>query len=137
MASINNVDLNIVRDVANGEVTIEFDVNWSSFDQATNLPYLVSWTLIGDDTDIFGDLGLLGPDDAIPMGLMPLLRLSSNGNASTHYSNADNPKTIAWADLDEDPQTWANPDEIRAVVTVSPLLPTTVSKESNLVEVTI
>ncbi len=135
MATISNLDLNIVRDVANAEITVEFDINWSTFDQATNLQYLVSWTLIGDDTGFDNDL--LGADDEIPMGLMPIVKLSSRGNASTHYSNADSPHTIAWADLDEDPQSWANPDEIRAVVTVTPLLPTTVTRESNLVEVTV
>jgi hypothetical protein len=44
---------------------------------------------------------------------------------------------MAWSALDEDPQSWANPDEIRAVVTATPLLPATVTRESQLVEVTI
>ena len=55
MATISNIVLSIVRDVANAEVTIDYDINWSSFDRASNLSYLDSFRLIEDDTNQDGD----------------------------------------------------------------------------------
>ena len=122
MATLSNVQLSIVRDVANAEAVVTFDIIWSAFDQATNLPYTVTWTLRGDDTGQDGDNNPVG-DDPISMGLMFLTQVSSNGQAVTSHSREH---TLAWANLDED----AGDDEIRAVVTLRPQLPVETSRES-------
>jgi hypothetical protein len=124
MATISTPQLSLARDVDNAEITVTYTITWSAFDQLTNLSYIESWRLIGDDTGQDGD-DLPTGDDAIPMGLVfsPFGGLSSNGNATTSRTLT---KTIGWDDLDED----VGDDEIRAVVTLTPLLPTATSRES-------
>jgi hypothetical protein len=78
MATISNPTLSIVKDVANAEITFAFDIEWDNLDQSTNLQYDESWKLIGDDTGQDGDNLPIG-DDPIGLGLMPLIRVSSNG----------------------------------------------------------
>ena len=130
MASVTGVTVNIAKNVANAVVDLDCDINWSDFDKATNLQYAFAWKLIGDDTGQDGDDGVAG-DDPINMGLMFLSYVSANGSSTTHRHES---KTIAWSNLNED--AGANDDdEIRAVVTLTPQLPLTVSRESNLVTV--
>ena len=131
MATISNATLSILKDVANAEITFEFDINWDNLDQSTNLQYDGSWKLIGDDTGQDGDGAPVG-DDPIGLGLMPLIRVSSNGQAVTHRVKT---KTIAFSVLNEDTSAVDPDDEIRAVVTLTPLLPVATSRESNLVSV--
>src|SRR5687767_12150878 len=112
MATISNVTLAITRDVANALFDVSYTVQWSEFDRNTDLTYLASWRLIGDDTLQDGDNAAPG-DDSIPLGLLfPLTFLSANGQTSTTVTVPQ--KTIAWANLNED----ADDDEIRAVVTL-------------------
>jgi hypothetical protein len=128
MASISNLTLSVVKDVANAVITVEYDINWSSFDQATNLQYFDACKLIGDDTNQDGDEAVANGDDDIAGGSMPTFALSSNGQASFHRKR---PLTIAFSNLDED--KGAAPfgdDEIRALVTLSPQLPIVTSRES-------
>jgi hypothetical protein len=132
MATISNPTLTILKDVANAEITFEYDINWDNLDQSTNLQYDEFWKLTGDDTGQDGDNLPVG-DDPIGLGLMPLIRVSSNGQAVTHRVKT---KTIAFSLLNEDTSTVDPDDEIRAVVTLTPLLPVSVSRESNLVSVT-
>jgi hypothetical protein len=134
VASLSNITLSIVRDVANAEITVEYDVSWSTYDQLTNLPYWETWKLIGDDTGQDLDDAAAG-DDPVNLGLTSLSSISSNGQASTHRVKT---RTIAFANLDEDSSASASiaDDEIRAVVTLTPQLPAAVSRESNLVTVT-
>ena len=125
MATISNVTLAITRDVANALFDISYTVQWSEFDRNTDLTYLASWRLIGDDTAQDGDNATPG-DDSIPLGLfLPLNFLSSNGQTSTTVTVPQ--QTIAWANLNED----AGDDEIRAVVTLTPQLPGATSRESS------
>ena len=133
MATISTPQLSIVRDVDNADITVTYTVTWSAFDQLTNLSYTESWKLIGDDTGQDGDNLPVG-DDTIPMGLMsfPLGGLRSNGQATT--SRTLN-KTIGWDDLNEDDNGANLDDEIRAVVTLTPVLPVTTSRESAAVVV--
>lgn len=134
MASVSNMQLSIVKDVANAEITLDYDIMFSSFDQLTNLSYLESWKLIGDDTGQDGDDQAAG-DDPINLGLMLLSTVSSNGQASLHRTKT---RTIAWSNLNEDVTAPAAPDdEIRAVVTLQPSLPVTTSRESAQVNVTV
>jgi hypothetical protein len=48
MATVSNVALSVVRDIANADISLEYDINWSSFDQLTNVEYDETWKLIGD-----------------------------------------------------------------------------------------
>lgn len=109
---------------------MEYTVNWDTFDQASNVGYHESWKLIGDDTGEDGDDGPAG-DDAVSFTTYLVNPQRSNGNASVGRSHA---WTIPWADLNEDNalgSALANDDEIRAVVTLGPLLPVTAAKESS------
>ena len=129
MASLRNVTVAIVRDVANAEITVEYDIDWSEFDRNTNVEYSETWLLRGDDTGQDGDNGPVG-DDHISLGPILVATVSSNGQATTHRTKS---KTIAFGNLDED--TGALPDgddEIRAVVTLTPRLPLATSRESTL-----
>jgi hypothetical protein len=117
---IGNLQLVIVKDTANADVTVDYDLNWSSFDQLTNLVYDEKWELVGDDS---------GVTTTIFVGPSLISGVSSNGNATTHRTKT---ATIAWADLDEDPN---NLDEIAVVVTMTPKLPVVRTAKSALVVV--
>jgi hypothetical protein len=117
---IDNIKLTITKDIANADISLEYDLNWSGFDQLTNLSYNEKWELVGDDA---------GTTTTIFVGPMLVNGVSSNGNATTHRTKG---ATIPWSDLDEDPN---NLDEIAAVVTLTPLLPLTKVAKSALVVV--
>ncbi len=117
---IDNLQLVITPDVANAEVSVEYDVNWSNFDQLTNLAYNEKWEIVSDDA---------GVTATIYVGPMLIGGISSNGNASTHRTKG---ATIPWADLNEDPNGL---DEIAVVVTLTPTLPVTRVAKSALVTV--
>ena len=53
---IDNVELTLDKDVANANFKVEFDINWSAFDQATNLPYTEVVKLVGSDPNRQQDL---------------------------------------------------------------------------------
>ena len=53
--------------------------------------------------------------------------MSSNGQTSIHRSHS---KTINLTSLDEDQAPTPNPDEIRAQVSLTPVLPVAVIRES-------
>lgn len=122
-----------MRDVDNADITVTYTITWSAFDQLTNLSYTENWKLIGDDTGQDGDNLPVG-DDPIPLGLVfvPLGGLRSNGQATTARTLT---KTIGWDDLNEDDNGANLDDEIRAVVTLTPLLPVPTSRESSAVVV--
>ena len=133
MASVSNLNLTVVRDVANAEITIEYDIVWSNFDQLTNLPYVDSFRLIEDDTNEDGDNLPVGDDPISLNQLVFVLPISSNGQAVTHRVKT---ATLPFANLNKDDNGGNVDDEIRAVVTLTPRLPVPVSRESNLVTVT-
>jgi hypothetical protein len=109
---IDNIELTVRRDVGNAEVTLSYDINWPEFAQATNLEYREVWQLVGNGLTVYtSPISLRG-------GLRP------NGNASTHREHE---KTIDWDELNVNP---SGPDEIVAVITLTPLLPTQVSRQS-------
>lgn len=118
---IDNLTLTIQRDVSNAEVTVDYDVNWSNFDQLTNVAYTERWELVGVDPLSTGTI-FVGP--SLVNGI------SANGNQSTHRTQQ---ATIAFASLDEDPNGI---DEISAVVTLTPSLPTVKTAQSTQVTVT-
>jgi hypothetical protein len=131
MPSINNLTLTVVKDVANAEISAVFDIDWDPFDQATDLDYDETIRLIEDDTSQDGDNLPLG-DDPVSLGLVPIVRVSSNGQAVTNRTRSF---TIPFSNLDKDVGVNED-DEIRAVVTLTPRLPVATSRESNAVTVT-
>ena len=155
MASVSNLslDIEVVNDGANlvANVTASYRINWSSYDQNSNQPYRESCVLIGDDTGITPAED--GTDDAIvggqlfPQLLFPTFPVVNNGAGAvvaspliplfnTTASNGQaftdrvHTKSIPLGNLDEDPGSLGNPDEIRAQASLTPVLPTAVTRES-------
>jgi hypothetical protein len=136
MAGVSNLTL-AIQVVNNGpnleaNVSVEYDIVFSSYDQNSNQPYAEACRLIGDDTGIVPAED--GVDDAIPGGqLFPLFpippfnQVSSNGAASVHRVRT---RTLPLSNLNEDQAPTPNPDEIRAQVTLTPVLPVAVARES-------
>jgi hypothetical protein len=60
--------------------------------------------------------------------------VSSNGAASIHRTRT---RTLPLGNLNEDSGAVPNPDELRAVVTLTPVAPAAVSRESNQVALNI
>ncbi|HET6833249.1 MAG TPA: hypothetical protein VFH30_05235 [Acidimicrobiales bacterium] len=121
LPKVDDVELTLQQDVANAVFTIEFDINWSEFDQLTNLAYTEVVKLVGNDPNRQQDL-FTGP--ILANGI------SSNGEKTTHRVHGD--FTIPWSDLDEDPGAG---DEIVAVVTLTPRLPVPVTAQSDVLDV--
>ena len=107
---ISNVVLTLDKDIANALVEVSYRINWSAFDQLTNLAYTEAWSLKAVDA---------ANQVTLYTGPTLISGISSNGNASTDRTKS---ATIPWADLDEDVN---DDDEIVAVVTLTPKLPTT------------
>jgi hypothetical protein len=123
---VDDVTLILEKDVANANFTIEYTINWSAFDRATNLAYTEVVKLVGND-----------PNRQQDLFTAPIFAngVSSNGNATTDRVHpASGSFTIPWAILDEDPGVDAV-DEIVAVVTLTPRLPVAVTGQSAEVEV--
>jgi hypothetical protein len=112
---IDNLELTIQKNVANAVATITYDINWTEFAKSTDLPYREEWSLVGVDP---------GGTTTIYTGPIAIGGISPNGASTTSRTKE---ATIAWADLDEDPNGL---DEISAVVTLVPLLPTAVTAQS-------
>ena len=92
--------------------------------------------LIGDDTNVAGDVGA-GADDAlavmVPVIFPSVIRASNIVSPATTLTRTHS-RTFSNATLDEDKAPVANPDEIRAIVTLTPVLPAKAGPtESNLV----
>lgn len=128
--TISNVTLSIPDVGDRAHVSVEYDVQFSDTDVLTNQAYEETFSLIGDDT------GEDGVNDQISMGLvvLPYRTVRPNGAASVHRSLS---VYVDWENLNEDLPTGQNPDEIKAKVTLTPILPATVKEFSNVVEKTI
>ena len=145
MASVRDLtcEIEVVNDGPNLEanITVEYFIDFSLYDQSSNQPYNEVCRMIGDDTGITPPED--GTDDAIPNGrlfpivLFPPLPLplsgqtQSNGQASVKRTRT---KTLPLGNLGEDATGL---DELRAVVTLTPVLPATVTRESNQVALNI
>lgn len=117
---IDNMALTIRKDVANAEITGTYTINWSGFDQLTNLAYEEKFELVGVDP---------ARTTTLYVGPMLIGGISSNGLAATPRTKT---ATIPWGDLDED----TGDDEIAMVITLTPLLPTVHVAQSSQVVVT-
>jgi hypothetical protein len=128
MATISAPTLSIVTDVANVDVTVSYTLTGSAFDIASGQPYTEVCKLIGDDTGIVPAED--NTDDAIPSGILtPIFFPPAVVFANALPINRVRTKTIPKANLNEDVGT----DEIRALVTLTPVPPLATSRESNQV----
>jgi hypothetical protein len=130
MASIGPVKLQITLQELKAEVDVTYDISFDEYDQKTDQVYVEVCKLIGDDTGTGDELDA-GPDDVIGY-LTPLFFRNTRANGARtlarHFT-----KVFRTADLNEDRGTVSNPDEIRALVTLTPVMPSAVKRESNLV----
>lgn len=132
MASIGPVKLNIKKQNDNEFlVDVKYEITFDSYDTHSNQPYAEVCKLVGDDT-ITGDPPAAGADDTLGF-LTPLFFRSTQADGKEklerHWS-----KTFRKADLDEDRGPIPNPDEIRAVVTLTPVAPSVATAESDVVK---
>ena len=147
MATVTGLtlDIEVVNDGANlvADVTAAYRINFSTYDQESEQPYRESCRLIGDDpapedgvddTIVNGQLfpQQLFPVPPLPLPGQPLIPLpfatvSSNGQP---FIDRLHTKRINLSNLDDDQAPLPNPDEIRALVTLTPVLPATVTRES-------
>lgn len=128
MARIGAVNLTITRDVANAIIKVSYTVTGSDQDVASQQPYREVCRLIGDDTP--GD----GVDDLIPGGLLRNVTTVFSTTA-TQTRNLP-PITLAATALNEDVEGFApipDADEIRAIVTLTPVALRTSVRESEAV----
>ncbi len=128
MASIGPVELKVTLRGDDAFVKVSYEVAFDSFDQNSNQPYVEVCQLIGDDTAT-GDPP--APDHTLGF-LTPLSAtiVQSDGKPTLKRTWK---KTFRKTDLDEDRGSMPNPDEIRAVVTLTPVQPAAAKAESNLV----
>ena len=134
--------IDVVNDGANlkAKVTVEYDIDFNSYDQHSNQPYTELCRLMGDDSGITPAED--GVDGAISGGQLfptvfpfPVSRMiASEGRTSVHRKHI---KTLPLSALDEDSPPVLNPDEIRAQITLTPVSPVARVRESLPVELNI
>lgn len=117
-------------------VTVGYEIRFDAFDNAADQPYLETVTLIGDDTGVPGDPATAAPDDTIALINVGTVRASMN-LGPVAFLRRTHTRTIPTTSLDEDRAPVPNPDEIRAVVALTPQSPRADTQESNLVTLTI
>jgi hypothetical protein len=128
MASIGPITLDPIDiEVANATVNVSFIVSFNSYDINSNQPYRMEVRLVGED-QAEGNA-----DDPIVGGRLtpPILGqlVASDGLTSKSFAFE---KTLPRANLNEDTPPEPNPDEIQVVVTLTPVLPTAVTRQSNV-----
>jgi hypothetical protein len=129
MARIINCTLDPIEvDVANADVALHAVVTFSKSDVDANTPYRMTATLVGHDP--VGEFAEAPGNDVIPNGsLTPdggqIIR--ADGDERQQF---DFRKTLALEDLNED--VSANPDEIKGLVTLTPIVASATEAESNV-----
>ena len=120
------VNLTIARIGDQAKARVTYSIEGDLEDHSSGQTYIETCRLIGDDTP--GD----GTDDIINNGL--LLRATTIMGPHTRFDRVLE-LTLPAANLDEDKGIFfPDTDEIRALVTLTPLLPTPQTSESNLVK---
>ncbi len=128
MASIGPVELKVRLKGDAALVDVTYEITFDSYDQHANQAYVEVCRLIGDDTAT-GDPP--GPDQ--PLGFVTPLFLTGTASDGKPTLQRSWSKTFHRADLDEDRGPVPNPDELRAVVSLTPVQPAGITRESNLV----
>lgn len=128
MATIGPVQLSIRLRGQDAAVAVDYELTFDSYDQSSNQAYVEVCRLVGDDTAT-GDPP--GPDHTLGF-VTPLFVTDTQSNGEAVVKR-EWKKTFRKTDLDEDRGQVPNPDEIRAVVTLTPVQPAPARAESNLV----
>jgi hypothetical protein len=126
MATIADVRLLIAPLGENASVHIAFDVEFDAFDVASNQLYQQSWALAGS-----GHLGGAGLARGVEQGALDIVRFAADGRLS---ARRDIELVIPWEQLEQGP-TDAN--ELRAIITLTPVGPFGDSAESNRVDLAV
>jgi Right handed beta helix region len=117
--SIGPIDLRIDMDAAQPMVHVTYDIIFSQRDLQSNQVYSEECRLIGDDTGV-GDPAAAGGDDTLGF-LTPLFNNDTMPQGGSPRLSRHFMKAFRRRDLDEDRMSIPNPDEIRALVTLTPL----------------
>ena len=118
MAKISPIKLKL--DVKGAETTVDvsYEITFDKKDQDAKQKYEEMCRLMGDDTDT-GDPPAAGGDDTLGF-LTPMFTTDTaakgKDRVARHFT-----KKFRTADLDEDRAQIPNPDEFRALVTLTPL----------------
>lgn len=129
MATIGPVQLSIRMRGDQAVVDVDYEIAFDSYDQGSNQPYVEVCRLIGDDTAT-GDVP--GPDQVLGF-VTPLFVTSTQANGAATLKREWR-KTFRKTDLDEDKGAVPDPDEIRALVSLTPVQPAAATRESNMVK---
>ncbi len=127
MATITDVRLRVAQDVADADIEIDTDIEFDAFDLASNQLFHLSWRLIGPDR-LAGEDGQV--DTFTGQSAVDIIRFAADGQSTKTHHLAF---TIPVEALDEDN---SGEDEVRAVVTLTPVGPFGDSEESNKVSLT-
>jgi hypothetical protein len=134
MAAVSTPNLVVVEKLDNREVNVTYQIDFDFFDNATNLRYKHVVELIGDDTNVAGDPASSAPDDVLAKLKDEVVRAANapatNGNGLPRLP-VTLKQEVAKSTLNEDVGN-PNPDEIRVKITLTPLLPEEIVRESNL-----
>jgi len=134
-ATIPNLTINASPTAGEVLVTVRYQLNFDAFDRAADQPYLETVTLIGDDTAI-GDPPAAGADDQLTLLGVSVVRASMN-TGPTPFVIRSHQRSMPRTALNEDKAPIPNPDEIRALVTLTPQMPAALALQSNVVNLTI
>jgi hypothetical protein len=134
MAALTTPNLVVTPIQDNRDVDVEYKIDFDFFDNATNLRYRHLAQLIGDDTNVTGDPASSAPDEVLATLRDEVVRATDadevNGNNLPRLG-VEIKQVVGKSLLNEDIGN-PNPDEIRVKVTLTPLLPTPIVRESNL-----
>src|SRR4029450_11850082 len=130
MATIADVRLRVAPRGGNAAIHIAFDVEFDAFDVASNQLYQQSWALASN-----GHLGGSGTaDPRAEQGALEIVRFAADGRQSP---TRDIELVIPRDQLGQDSTDSTAPDELRAIITLTPVGPFGDSAESNRVELAI
>ena len=135
MAAISVPTLTITGSSTPGvsTVKVQYAVTFNAFDKSADQPYTETIRLIGDDTGVAGDPAGAAPDDALATLSVSTVRASMIVAPATTLKRTIT-TSVANSTLNEDRLDAPSPDEIRAVVGLTPQMPGPAGpRESNLV----
>ena len=134
MARIGPIQLDVKIKGEKATVDVKYDILFSQTDVKKKQSYEEECRIIGDDTHA-GDPPAAGGDDTLEF-LTPLfnkpVKPGKTETVSRHVK-----KTFRALDLNEDGGAIPNPDEIRALVTLTPAPPATgkpVQRQSRMIK---
>ena len=123
MATIGPVKLALKVEGDTATVDVTYDIKFSATDVKNKQSYEEECRIIGDDTNPSDARAGAGGDDTLefisPLFNKPVKPGDSN-TLSRHHT-----KSFRALDLNEDTGSIPNPDEIRALVTLTPAAPST------------